>query len=172
MYFQSLTESNEENESGTSMTIQVAPQCLIPTPPARVKRKLSQRFVKRLKPKQGDVSRTEEESDYESFGKSVSSQLKKLSEEQAAIAQESIQSILTQCKLADIAARKSNSVFPFHSPLLTQSLQHDCTRYRSNYQLLKYSPTDTSPVSSSSFTFQNSSNDATNPTGDIPHAST
>ena len=44
----------------------------------------------------------DEETDFDYFGKSVSSQLKKLSEEQATIAQEKIQSILTQCKLADI----------------------------------------------------------------------
>ncbi|XP_030765972.1 uncharacterized protein LOC115890000 [Sitophilus oryzae] len=41
------------------------------------------------------------ETDYDLFCKCVASQLKKLSEEQASIAQEQIQSVLTQCKLAD-----------------------------------------------------------------------
>ncbi|CAH2098177.1 unnamed protein product [Euphydryas editha] len=158
-----LTEIKEESESGSSTITQAAPKCSTSIPPVRVKRKLSQRaaFVKRLKVAQSDVSRTDEETDYDLFGKSVSSQLKKLSEEQAAIAQESIQSILTQCKLADIRARKPNSDFLFQTPQFTQSMQHVCTQYQSSYQPLKCSPPESSPSGDASFAlgFQNTSSD-------------
>lgn len=56
-----------------------------------------------------------EESVLEIFGKYVASQLKKLSEEQAVIAQEEIQSILSKCRLTDI--RSKNTSFNLNVPV-------------------------------------------------------
>lgn len=85
--------------------------------PLRSKRsKLSQMalMIQDLKSiKDENLSRTEE-GEYDIFGKSVALQLGKLSEEHAIVAQEQIQSILTQCKLADIKAKKqTTSSCPF-----------------------------------------------------------
>ncbi|XP_050303105.1 uncharacterized protein LOC126740949 [Anthonomus grandis grandis] len=58
-----------------------------------------------------NIDKNLEETGHDVFLKSVSAQLKKLSEEQAIIAQEKIQSILTQCRLANIKAKKPNTAY-------------------------------------------------------------
>lgn len=85
-----------------------------------------------------------EETEHDIFGKSIAAQLKKLSEEQAIIAQEKMQSILTQCRLADIRARKSKSAYPLENPE-SQSMQLPNTTNTTNttkspqYQQYSYS---------------------------------
>lgn len=94
----------------------------------------------------------DEETDFDYFGKSVSSQLKKLSEEQATIAQEKIQSILTQCKLADIRAKRSTSAFSCSNPQFTQSVQHVSNAQSSQLNPIQYYPsTETSQTNYSAF---------------------
>lgn len=49
-----------------------------------------------------------DQSDYDIFGMSVASQLKKLSEEQAVLARDKIQNILTRCRLTNLRSKNSN----------------------------------------------------------------
>lgn len=103
-----------------------------------------------------NIDKNMEETEHDVFGKSVSAQLKKLSEEQAIIAQEKIQSILTQCRLADIKAKKPNSAYfniqqPVQSNMPSQaytSVQYQQSSYQPAYCLPpEISPTDTTSSS-------------------------
>ncbi|KAL1489760.1 hypothetical protein ABEB36_013695 [Hypothenemus hampei] len=129
---------NSENESAVEKHT--------PTSSLRSKRsKLSQMalMIKDLKNMHDDDIPKTEDNDYDFFEKSVSLQLKKLSEEQVSIAQEKIQSILSQCKLAEIRAKKSNNLFLFENPQLSQS--------RQQFPNTQFSQWSTSSSSSSGF---------------------
>lgn len=91
-----------------------------------------------------------DQSDIDIFGMSVASQLKKLSEEQAVLARDKIQSILTRCRLTDLRARhtnlnksSSNSQNQLTKPRLVP--KQECTHtVPSNSLLEHYSNCDTS----------------------------
>lgn len=97
------SENGLENESAEE-----TPRFTPPTKPKRSKLSQISNMINDLR-EINDNTRCEE-TDLDLFGKSVSAQLKKLTEEQAVIAKEKIQSILTQCMLTDIRAKNAYQV--------------------------------------------------------------
>lgn len=89
-----------------------------------------------------------DQSDIDIFGMSVASQLKKLTEEQAVLARDKIQSILTRCRLTDLRARNTNFSKSSSNSQLTKPWivpKQECTHTApSNSSLEPYSNCDTS----------------------------
>lgn len=99
------TENGLENKSAEE-----TPRFTPPTKPKRSKLSQISNMINDLRDINDNTCDEKPDTDAtDLFGKSVSAQLKKLSEEQAVIAKEKIQSILTQCRLTDIRAKNAYS---------------------------------------------------------------
>lgn len=95
------------SENGENESAEEIPQFTPPTKPKRSKLTQISNMISDLR--EINDSTCVEETELDLFGKSVSAQLKQLTEEQAVIAKEKIQSILTQCRLTDIRAKNAYS---------------------------------------------------------------
>lgn len=112
------SNSHTEHEENTEVEFDIEPENILyqqeleyaPNEPKHKKRKIDEvaSIVKVIK----EIKDKPEMTEFEIFGSSVAAQLTKLSETQAAIAQERIQSILTTCRLNDIRSRSRENSTP------------------------------------------------------------
>ncbi|XP_047991563.1 uncharacterized protein LOC125230463 [Leguminivora glycinivorella] len=158
-------ETQQETRQDTLQeTQQETPQFTPPIKKAK-RSKLSQlsdmiKDLRNINDDNANTSICSEETDLDLFGKSVSAQMKTLSEVQAVIAKEKIQSILTQCRLTDLQAKNAHSYGNLQSQNMSSTHWNPrqvFTSFPVSQTCLPpaQSPTDTS---SSSTSFQYSDN--------------
>lgn len=126
------SENGLENESAEE-----TPRLTPPTKPKRSKLSQISNMINDLRNINDNTC--DVETDLDLFGKSVSAQLKKMSVEQAFIAKEKIQSILTQCRLTEIRAKNAYS-YQMH-----QSVQQSQNTLFTNWNSTQVLPSYTVP---------------------------